>query len=123
MGTLRLQPARLMCDASGCTADKCCLAPTTTPCPTTVYPAPAPCSTKMMRLYSAKQEATVQEAVVVAHKGTTPAQAWAVPIISMCAMLTLAVGVGATLYRRSALGGTREVRSREPSTENGPLLF
>lgn len=76
-----------------------------------------------MRMYSADQEATVQNAVAAGRRDATIAKTWAMPVLGMFAMLTLAVGVGGSVYRRRARRGTREVRPSEACLETGPLLI
>jgi hypothetical protein len=69
-------------------------------------------------LYSAQQESAVQGAVANAQNNGTQAQASALPALGMFAMLALAAGVGASLYKRTA----RRVHVAVPRDDESGLL-
>merc|ERR1712183_592672 len=111
-------PTTTPCPTTTAPAPTTTLPPTTTPCPT--HPptnAPAPCSTAAYRLYSNQQEAVVQKAEM-------ESKGWMMPAMGMFALASvagLAVGLGASVYRRSRRN-TRDVDLQPVSLEEGSLL-
>jgi len=76
----------------------------------------------MMRLYSAQQEAVVQQAVQGAQKDTSARHAWMLPAIGMLGMVGLAAGLGVAVYKRIGRRSTRSLRAIDGTDSYGELL-
>lgn len=96
---MKANPAKIMCPTGGCTKDTCCDKPPTV----TTTDGPAnPCAPQVPRLYSDKAEVAVETKAQEAEtKEKEVGQALGVmPALGMFAMFVMAVGVGASLYKR-----------------------
>jgi len=110
--------ATIKCPTGGCTQDTCCEKPKA---PKVTPPSGDPCAPQV-RLYSDKAEATAQtkqENVEMKEKETGQAVG-VMPALGMFAMCVMAVGVGASLYKRR-VRSTRQVTllAQHDSLEDG----